>query len=93
MSISITGRNLQGEIVTEVISDEMLQDSFVTGLAIYTREKYASIGVDIDEELRKMMGKKSVWRRFKRMCIRTYNIAIWHIRRIVGLPPKTESLW
>lgn len=55
MPITITGRNQYGEVVTETISDEVLNSAFVQDLACCTREKYAAIGIDLDAELDRMV--------------------------------------
>lgn len=89
MTFIITGKNQYGETISETFSDEVLHDSLVTGIAAMTREKYASIGIDIDEELRKMTAKKPLWRRCKIACIVLFN----RCRYAIFGNRWNESLW
>lgn len=40
----ITGRNERGEVVTEVITEEMLNDPFVREYGYITRGRYSTVG-------------------------------------------------
>lgn len=93
---TITGRNQYGEVVTETITSDMLNDPLVQELGYITREKYASIGIDLDAELNRMVKRKKtlMWYLYwsdKRICRALYR-GITQVRQFfTGLRAREDE--